>query len=52
MDFTLREVFTQNTERWRHQHGIAEVFELQREDFGGLDVHTVDSLPSAIVVMV
>ena len=52
MDFTLRKVFTQSAERWSHQHGVAEVFELQREDFGGLDVHAVKSSPSAIVVMV
>ena len=39
MDFTLREVFTQNTERWRHQHGIAEVFELEGENFFGPGAH-------------
>ena len=52
MNFTLRKVFTKRAERWSHQHGVAEVFELQREDFWGLDVHAVKSLPSAIVIMV
>lgn len=52
MDFTLRKVFTQSAERWSHQHGVAEVFELQRENFLGRDVHAGDPLPSAIVVMV
>ena len=35
VDFRLRKMGAQGPERGRQQHGVAEVFELQGEDFFG-----------------
>jgi hypothetical protein len=42
MDFGLGKMFAERAERGRQEHGIAEVFELQREDFFGLGAHEAD----------
>ena len=33
VDFGLRKMSAQRPQRGRHQHGVAKVFELQRENF-------------------
>ena len=33
MNFALRKLFAQGAQRGREQHGVAKVFELQRENF-------------------
>jgi hypothetical protein len=39
MQFRLREFLTERAERRRHQHGVAEVFELEGENFFWTGAH-------------